>query len=117
MKITCTQENLSQGLLTTSHVATKSVNLPILSNVLIQARKNTITISATNLEMGVINSVRGKIEEDGDITIQSKLLSDYINLLPKENVTLSVKGDSDEVFVNVKNSVTKIKGIGASDYP
>ena len=37
MKLTCTQENLSQGLNIVSHLGDKSPDLPILNNVLLQA--------------------------------------------------------------------------------
>jgi len=120
MKFTATQENLNQGLLTVAHVASKNTTLPVLNNVLIEAGEGGVKLSATNLEIGVSCMVRGKIERMGAFTVQSKLLADYIGLLPKEGVEISLlSGENNGSSLSVKgiNSETKMKGIPASDFP
>jgi len=119
MKIICTQENLSRGLSIVSHVSSKSTNLPILNNVLFTVEKNTIKLSATNLEIGIHCHIRGKVEKEGMYTVQAKLLADYINLLPKERVDIEVleDGNSSYLHIQCKNYSTKIKGLPASDFP
>ena len=76
MKLSCTRDNLHQGLSITSHLMTKNVNLPILQNVLVKAEGGTIRFTSTNLEMAVNCTVRGKVEEPGEYTIPSKLFFD-----------------------------------------
>lgn len=122
MKISCTQENLNQGLFVVSHVASKNTALPILNNVLIKASENEIKLSATNLEIGVNCIIRGKVEKEGDFTVQSRLLADYVSLLPKERVDLGVSEQNKEnqsqiLAVSCKNHSTKIKGQSATDFP
>ena len=120
MKISCTQENLNQGLFIVSHLAAKSAALPILNNILIQASENLIKLSATNLEIGVTCGVRGKVEEEGDFTVQSKLFADYVSLLPKDRVDLTVdknQENNQNLEVKCKNHATKIKGQLAADFP
>ncbi len=115
MKFSCTQENLKRGLLATGYVAGKSVNLPILNNVLIKLEGASIQLISTNLEMAVRCTVRGKIEEDGEFTVPSKLFLEYVNLLPDDRIDL----ETSETFLKIgcrKNS-TKIKGINASEFP
>ena len=65
LKIFSLQENLKQGLALVGRVAGKNINLPILNNVLIKADEGKIRLVATNLEVGVISTVRGKIEQEG----------------------------------------------------
>lgn len=119
MKISCTQENLNQGLFVVSHIASKNNSLPILNNILINAKDNQIKLSATNLEIGISCIIRGKTEEDGDFTVQSRLLAEYIGLLPKDRVDISTtEGDSSYILkVKCKNHSTKIKGQSANDFP
>ena len=119
MKISCTQENLNQGLFVVSHIASKNNSLPILNNILINIKDNQIKLSATNLEIGISCIIRGKVEEKGDFTVQSKLLAEYIGLLPKERVDISTKeGDKTYILgVKCKNHTTKIKGQPAADFP
>jgi DNA polymerase-3 subunit beta len=115
MKISCTQENLNKGLNIVSHIASKHTTLPILNNVLIKAENNIITLSTTNLEIGINCNVRGKIEQEGIFTVQAKLLSDYINLLPKEQINLTVNNNVLEI--ESSTSKTKINGLPADDFP
>lgn len=115
MKLSCLQENLNKGLAIVSHITSKNVNLPILNNVLLKAEKGTLNLSATNLEIGIVARVRGKIEEGGAFTVQAKLLADYINLLPNEKIDLVLK---DRVLkAECRNSQTKINGISAEEFP
>lgn len=116
MKITCTQENLNQGLNITGHLVNKSVNLPILNNLLIEAKEGQIKLLSTNLEIGISTLIRGKIEQQGVFTVDSKLLADYVSLLPKDNVEMELVKD-DFLNVKCKNNNTRIKGIPADDFP
>lgn len=115
MKFTCTQENLNEGLQIVQHATTKNANLPILNNILITLKDNNIQLSSTNLEIGITCLIRGKIEEEGTYTVNAKLISDYVNLLPKENIDINLK--NQELNIKCNHNQTKIKGIEANDYP
>lgn len=115
LKILGQQENLKQGMLLVGHVSGKNVNLPILNNVLIKAEQGNIKFIATNLEIGIIASVRGKIERTGAFTVNSKVISDCVNLLPGKTVCLEQK--ENELLVDCENYHAKIKGQSAEEFP
>lgn len=115
MKISCTKENLNQALNITSHLLTKNVNLPILQNVLLKAGGGLIRFTTTNLEIVINCNVRGKVEEDGEFTIPSKLFYEYVSLLPNEIVHLNVK--NEYISIECGSYKTKINGIPAADFP
>ncbi len=115
MKLSCTRDNLHQGLSITSHVMTKNVNLPILQNVLMKADGGSIKFTATNLEIAVNCTVRGKVDEPGEHTVPSKLFFDYVTLLPNETIHIGV--DQESVKVECGNYKTKINGLSASEFP
>ncbi|MBD3359432.1 MAG: DNA polymerase III subunit beta [Candidatus Buchananbacteria bacterium] len=115
MKITCTQENLNQGLNIVSHIASKNTSLPILNNVLIKAEKGILNLTTTNLEIGINCQIRGKIEKDGSYTVHSKLINDYVNLLPNQKVLLEQKDDNLEI--KTEQQETKIKGNSPEEFP
>lgn len=115
MKISCIQENLKQGLQLVSNISNKNINLPILNNVLIESNDGSIKLSTTNLEIGITCIIRGKIDESGSFTVDAKLLSDYVGLLPKERIDLTLTDNS--LLIQCNNNKTKIKGISASDFP
>jgi len=115
MKFSCTQENLNQGLNIVSHIASKSTSLPILNNVLIKAEKGVLSLTTTNLEMGINAIMRGKIEKEGSYTVSSKLFNDYIGLLPNQKVDIEVKDDF--LQIKMEEQETKIKGNSAEEFP
>jgi len=115
MKIVCTQENLNKGLSLVSNIANKSSNLPILNNVLLKADKEGLTLITTDLEIGIKVAVRSKIEEEGEFTVDAKLLHNFVSLLPKENIDLNLSEDNLEV--KSSNQDTTIKGLAAEDFP
>ncbi len=116
MKITCLQENLNFGLQTVGHLVNKNLNLPILNNVLLEVKDGNLKLATTNLEIGIRCNVRCKIEEPGIFTVESKLLSEYVNLLPNDQVSLELSKD-DFLKINCLNHKTNIKGIAADDFP
>jgi len=115
MKIISLQENLKKGISVVSHITSKNVNLPILNNILIKADEGNIDLIATNLEIGIIHSVRGKIEKPGEITIDAKIINEYINFLPQEKITFDIKDEN--IKIECSNYKTKIKGESAKEFP
>lgn len=115
MKFSCTQENLNQILNIVSHIASKNNNLPILSNLLIKTENKNINISATNLEVGITSLLRGKVDVDGEILVDAKLLSNYISLLDKDRVDFELI--EDDLKIECKKQKTKIKTQNTLDFP
>lgn len=115
MKFSCTQENLNRGLLVSSHIASKNVNLPILNNILLKAEGGVITLLATNLEIGIKCTVRGKIEKEGGVTLPAKLFADYVASLPNEKIDIELQEQNIEI--KCKNFETKIRGASTAEFP
>lgn len=115
MKLSCTKENLQAGLAAAGRIASKNLTLPILGNILLRAEKGVLHLSATNLEVGVKSRVRAKVSDDGALTVQARLLTDYINLLEHEKIDLETEGATLRVVSG--SSQTTIRGIPADDFP
>ena len=115
MKISCTQENLNQGLMVVGHIASKNANLPILSNILIKIEDKLLTLSATNLEIGATIQIRSKVEKEGEYSVDAKLLSDYVSFLPKERIDLEL--EDDNLKITCEKQKTKIKGQTSAEFP
>jgi len=115
MKLTCTQENLAQALNQVAPIATKGGTLPILQNILLEAKEGMLKLSATNLEIGVTAFARGKIEQEGTFTVNGRLFFEYVNLLSNDTVSLTLVGEHLEVRAKSQN--TKIHGLGAEEFP
>jgi DNA polymerase-3 subunit beta len=115
MKFSTLQENLKSGLQIVAHAASKNINLPILNNILIEVANNNIKLISTNLEIGIVHSIRGKIDAEGKYTIDAKIINDYIALLPNKKV--EVKLDKEQLIVECDNYKIKMKGQSSEEYP
>ena len=115
MKISCTQENLNQGLMVVGHIASKNANLPILSNILIKIEDKLLTLSATNLEIGATIQIRSKVEKEGEYSVDAKLFSDYVLFLPNERIDLEL--EDDNLKITCEKQKTKIKGQTSAEFP
>lgn len=116
MKLICTQDNFKKAILNTERVVSRQNTLPILNNILFEAEKGGLKLSATNLEIGVQVKIGAKVENEGKITIPAKLLSNFSNnLLPGENVSIEMK--DQELRIKSGSSRANIKGMPANDFP
>lgn len=116
MRFISLQENLKKGLNIVGHVTSKNINLPILNNILIKSANGNIEFVSTNLEIGITHQLRGKIEVDGEFTVDSKLITEYVSLLNgKDNVIMEEK--DNELKLECGNYKTKIKGESAKEFP
>lgn len=115
MKLQILQENLSKALSTASRFTSSRAQLPILGNILLSAKKTNLTISSTNLEISVSIQVGAKVEEDGDISIPSKVITELIGNLPKETLTLS--SEKEQLKVSASSFSSNVLGMNTSDFP
>ncbi|MGI6373862.1 MAG: DNA polymerase III subunit beta [Patescibacteria group bacterium] len=116
MRFTSLQENLKKGLNIVGHINSKNINLPILNNILINTKKTIIEFTSTNLEIGIKHQVRGKVEQDGEFTVDARLINEYISLL-ESGKKVEVELKDEELGIKCDNYKTKIKGESAKEYP
>src|SRR5688500_11734489 len=117
MKIAMLQENLKRGLATVAHAVAARNSLPVLSNVLIKATHEGITLSGTDLNTAIVCQVGGKVEEPGAVTLPAKLLLDLVNNLPNDRITLALDDTTQTVTATCARTRSTIKGIEADEFP
>ena len=115
MKLQILQENLEKAVSLTSRFASSRAQLPILGNILLSTKKSKIYISSTNLEISASVSVGAKIEEEGEISVPAKVISELVANLPKETVTLSA--EKEQLKVSVSGFASTVLGMNSADFP
>jgi DNA polymerase III subunit beta len=116
MKALCTTENLKRGILIAEKIIGKNLTLPILSNILLEAEKGGLKVSATNLEIGLITKIRAKIEKEGKIAVPGKIMGGILAQLEDGNkITLEEKNSTLKMIYNGNSAA--IKGMDAKDFP
>lgn len=116
MKLICTQDNFKKAILNTERVVSKQNTLPILNNILFEASKNNLKLSATNLEIGISHKIGAKIEKEGKITIPGRIIGNFVNNLPKgENIKIETIDQNLKITSGSYKAI--IKGLLADDFP
>lgn len=115
MKTKILQEKLNECLLNIERVVGKDTTLPILSNILIKTEKNFLTLSATNLETGVVWRILSKNERDGSIALPAQTFANFINSLPNKSIEITVDGLSATISCEGRKSV--FKGLATDEFP
>jgi len=116
MKFTITREKLQEGLLAVvSSIPTKTT-LPVLSNILIEARKDAIRLSGTDLDIAVTTTVPAEVDDEGAITLPAKKLSDIARELPAASVRISSAGEQ-RAQVECGKSKFRLLGLPKDEFP
>ena len=118
MKLECLQENLAEGLTVVGRVVPTKSTLPVLSNVLLSTRDGELQLTANNLELSVAHRVPAAIAREGEITLPSRLLSDYVALLDHgQKVELELNSKTHKVHLACGRYEANVAGIDAEDFP
>lgn len=117
MKLSCLQENLSKGLGIVGRAVPARTTLPVTNNVLLATENGQLKLVATNLKIAITSWIGAQIEEEGEITIPARLLTDFINSLTNDKVEIDLKAGSKMVEFRCARSQSHISGIDAQDFP
>jgi DNA polymerase III subunit beta len=117
VKVACLQDQLQRALTLVSRAVASKTALPVLGNVLIVAENDRVELSATNLEIGITTSISAQVEEPGKITVDARLLGEFVGTLPADTVHLSVDNDRTVLSVQCGRDHASINGIGADEFP
>ncbi len=90
--------------------------MPILQNVLIEAEGDTVTLTTTNLDLGICARVKASVSSPGKITLPIKRLVPIIRSLPNGDATLEITG-KDRVKITSGSSVFQVVGLSAEQFP
>ncbi|MGA2278132.1 MAG: DNA polymerase III subunit beta, partial [Terracidiphilus sp.] len=116
MEITVSRQELVKELTATQSVVERKTTIPILSNFLIEAEGDRLSITATDLDQAIRTSAPAKIKKPGACTIPARKLYDYIKLLPDGDISIKLL-DNHWVQIRSGRSNTKMVGMARANYP
>ena len=117
MRLTIPQPQLLKTLQTVEHAVNDRSTLPILSNVLLEAGEGTLTLTATDLDVGIqCRFPLASPVESGAVALPVRKLTTIIRELPNESVELEAK-KNHTALVNCGTSSFRIPGLPAEDFP
>jgi len=115
MKLTVLTSNLKQALENVGFATISSGTLPILSYILLEAKKSGLEITSTNLEIGIKSNIRAKVDKIGKAVVPFKVIYDFIvnNLDDKVNFEL----DKNNLKISTSHFRAEILTVNPDEFP
>ena len=116
MKFKINRDHFSNGLQQVLNVVGSKATMPILSNVLIEAEGDHLSLTTTNLDLGIRCRIKATVGEVGAITLPVRKLATIIRELP--NLDVQIESSSNhQVKITSGGSIFRIMGIGKEEFP
>lgn len=115
MNFTITRQNLHGGLAAVSASIPSKTTLPVLSNILFEARDDGVWMSGTDLDVAVRVKVPADVNEAGSLTAPGKKLQEITRELPDQPVEVATRGD--QIELKCGRSHFKLNGLPAEEFP
>ena len=94
MKFTAAREALLKPLQAVIGVVERRQTMPILANVLLVAKNDKVSVTATDLEVELVASAEAEIGSGGEITVAGRKLLDICRALPEQaEVAIQLNGE------------------------
>lgn len=117
MKLIIAQTELDKLLEIVSHAVPKRPAHPILSNLLLVCNTvaQQLTITAFDHRLGIRATCACDVQQDGQIALPAKLLSDVVSQLPKNSMTLELRNNA--VVLTHATGKCQIQAVSAEEFP
>ncbi len=116
MKFKINRDHFANGLAQVLSVVGSKASMPILSNVLIEAEKDQISLTTTNLDLGIRCKIKAEVKEAGAITLPVKRLAGIIREMPNVEIAFDAY-QNHQVKIASGGSNFRIMGIGKEEFP
>lgn len=116
MEFTVSKADLVRELSLSQGVVEKKTTIPILSNVLLEAHGDRVTLTATDLELGIRCSCPARVKKEGAGTVPARKLLDYVRLLPEADLNVKFM-ENHWANLTCGRSKTKIAGMSRESFP
>lgn len=116
MNIKVNREILVNGLNIVYGAVNERSSLPILSNILIDALKNKLYLTSTNLDIGILYELPADVIEEGSITIPAKRFFDITKQTQEDEIFVTSK-KNNSITIESPKSFFKMMGLPKEDFP
>src|SRR5580700_8435399 len=116
MEFSVSKSALLNELSTTQGVVERKTTIPILSNLLVEAKGSHLTITATDLELSIRTSCEAKVKKEGAGTIPAKKLLELVRLLPEGEIKFRLLENHWVEIVSDRKKY-KLVGMAKENFP
>ncbi len=118
MKLSIERGALLKSLAHVQSVVERRNTIPILSNVLLDAGKGELRLTATDLDIEIVDLVPAKVTNGGAVTAPAHMLYEIVRKLPEgAQVPIEHNGEDPRVLISAGRSEFKLASLPRDDFP
>ncbi len=116
MKIVVPKSELSRMVTLAQSAASAKNVMPILTNLLFEADADGLTVTGTDLELGLRVRAKAEVVQPGATTLPAKKIMELVRTFSDGDVEISIK-DGVKAEIKSGRAVIRLTGVPAEDYP
>ena len=117
MKLTVPRDELASALQLVGRAVSSRGTLPSLGGILLDASNGSLTLRATDMELGLTRTLSVAAESDGSALLPGRLLADVVRSLPPGDVTLELRSEQRDVELAAGGARFHLRTLSAEDFP
>jgi DNA polymerase-3 subunit beta len=117
MELLIERAALLKSLAHVQSVVERRNTIPILSNVLLRAEKGKLALSATDMDLEIVDSVDAEVKKPGATTTPAHTLYDIVRKLPDAKMALELNAEGTTLTVRAGRSQFKLGCLPTEDFP
>lgn len=116
MKLSAAREALLRPLQAVIGVVERRQTMPILANVLLVAKDDELSVTATDLEVELVANTEVSVESGGEVTVPGRKLLDICRALP-EDAEVSISQSGEKLVLKSGRSKFSLTTLPAAEFP
>ena len=118
MKLTIERAALLRSLNHIQSVVERRNTIPILANVMVEANASGVTLTATDMDISIVDSAEATAATSGATTAPAHTLYDIVRKLPDgAQIELDAGGDNDRLTLSAGRSRFTLATLPTADFP
>ena len=105
MKFIVSKPSIFKTLSHLQSIVNKKNTLPILSNILIEVENNSLTLSSTDMDISIKETINCNVIEEGSTTLNAQIMFDIVKKLPETSEVEFISNDGK--ILTIRSNVSK----------
>jgi DNA polymerase-3 subunit beta len=117
MELTVQKNSFLKALAHGQSIVEKRTTVPVLSHVLLSATQAGLTLTSTDLDLSLVETIQAQVRIAGRICVPAHLLYDIIKKLPDLPINLQINQETQQLNIKAGRSDFNLPGLSPDDFP
>ena len=116
MKLICEGLELSDAVLKVIKATASKTTNPILEGIKLRAGEDTLTLSATDLELSIEKTIPADVKIEGEVVVPGKFFAEFVKKLSNEQIELTLEG-KNQIKIEYTDSEGYLQCMNNDEFP